>query len=269
MENSNADPFYGVDDNEQEVVATNADGGVSQVTASVTISAKPLGGDAFIKLEETYQFTEPVSAGSAIIRRSDMLDILREQAIEEAKKTAEALRAAVAATPRGNVSVHPVAPAVPQGSQAGTFVPASGPQATVGVANGATPAASAGYQWSSVKAKFGDGELRFITTASLSSDQLKDNILNYIENKWSLNRHALVVWDNRVGAGGLEAGVPAGCVAAVKIAKDAQDFVSSDIANQAIARVKFNADGSLYVWMTKEAEAAFKYGALDRIKAGA
>jgi hypothetical protein len=83
-----------------------------------------------------------------------------------------------------------------------------------------------------------------------------------------LNPEALVVWDNRTGPRGLEAGVPAGCVAAVKISKEAQDFVPLEIQNVAVARVKHNSDGSVYVWLTKEAEAALKFGALDRIKVG-
>lgn len=268
MTDNNIDPFWGADDNETEVVVTNAAGGVSQVTASVTISAKPLGGDAFIKLEEVFQFTEPVDAGTALIQRSQMLEVLREQAIEEATLTANAIRAAVAATPRGNVSVHPVQQApVNTGTQFGQSVSTDGPAATVAVANGATPVSS-GQQWASVKAKFGDGELRFITTASYPSEKLKDDVANEMLKKFNINPQALVVWDNRVGPKGLEAGVPAGCVAAVKIAQEARDFVAAELHAVAVARVKQNADGSLYVWMTKEGEAALKYGALDRIKVG-
>lgn len=265
---SNTDPFFGVDDNETEVVVTNTVGGVSQVTASVTISAKPLGGDAFIKLEEIFQFDQPVDAGTALIQRSQMLEVLREQAIEEAKSTADAIREAVGSTPRGNVSVHPVQqPAVNAGTQFGQTAPVAGPSATVAVANGAAPVSN-GQQWASVKAKFGDGELRFITTVSYPSEQLKNDVLQQMLTKFGINPQALVVWDNRVGPKGLEAGVPAGCVTAVKIATEARDFVSSELHSVAVARSKFNADGSLYVWLTKEGEAALKFGALDRIKVG-
>jgi len=50
------------------------------------------------------------------------------------------------------------------------------------------------------------------------------------------------------------------------VAKEAQEFVPAEIQTTALARAKHNADGSLYVWLTKEGEAALKFGALDRIK---
>lgn len=264
---SNANPFYSIEE-ENTAVINPATGGVSQVTVSVTISAKPLGGDAFIKLEETYTYDSPVDDGTAVIRRSDMVDVLREQAIEEAQKTANALREHIVANPRGSVSIHPVAQTAPVGAAAGTEAPRFGAAATVAVANGATPPVSGGLQWASVKAKFGEGELRFVTTASQSTDELKSRVLEQMTTKFGLNPEALVVWDNRTGAKGLEAGVPAGCVAAVKISKEATEFVPAEIASLAVARVKHNADGSLYIWMTKEGESALKYGALDRIKVG-
>lgn len=265
---NNNDPFYSIEE-ENTAVINPATGGVSQVSVSITISAKPLGGDAFIKLEETYTFDSPVDDAAAIIRRSDMADILREQAIEEAQKTANDLREHIINNPRGNVSIHPVAPSAPTGAAAGTEAPRFGAAATVAVANGATPApVTGGLQWASVKAKFGEGELRFVTTSSQSTDELKARVLEQMSSKFGLNPEALVVWDNRTGAKGLEAGVPAGCVAAVKISKEATEFVPAEIASLAVARVKHNSDGSLYIWMTKEGESALKYGALDRIKVG-
>jgi hypothetical protein len=117
----------------------------------------------------------------------------------------------------------------------------------------------------SVPSKFGDGELRFISTASYSTSQLESEVGNWLRQH-AMNPDAFKVWDNRPGQKGLEAGVPNGCVAAVKISKDAQEFVTGEIANQAIARVKFNSNGSLYIWFTKEAEAAIKYGALNGVK---
>lgn len=264
MTTSNTNPFYHVEE-ENTAVINAGTGGVSQVTASVTVSAKPLGGDAFIKLEETFTFDSPVDQGTAVVQRSLILDILREQALEEAQKTADAIRKHIADNPRGNVSVHPVAPAVPQGTQVGTEAPRFGAPATVAVANGATVPPTGGLQWGSVKSKFGEGELRFVTTASQSTDELKNLALAQMQQK-GLNPEALVVWDNRTGARGLEAGIPAGCVAAVKVSKEAADFVPAEIQTVAIARVKHNSDGSLYVWLTKEGEAALKFGALDRIK---
>lgn len=253
---------------EEDVVVVSDDrtGGVSQVSVSITLSTKALGADAFIKLEEVYTFNDLVIEGEAIVRRSSIAEILRDQAIDEAKALVEAYREEIANAPKGAVSVHPVNPVAAAGTQAGSVAPAfSGPQATVAVANGATPAPAGGAQWMSVPSKFGDGELRFITTASYPSSQLEAEVGNWLRQH-GLNPDAFKVWDNRSGAKGLEAGVPNGCVAAVKVSKDAQSFVQGDIANQAIARVKFNSNGSLYIWLTKEAEAAIKYGALNGVK---
>lgn len=258
-------PFYSVEEETNTAVINPATGGVSQVSASVTIAAKPLGGDAFIKLEEVFTFDTPVDHATAIIKRDEIAEILRDQALAQAQAAADAIRKHIADNPRGNVSVHPVTPQVSAGSQAGTTAPSFGQQATVAVANGATVPPTGGLAWSSVKSKFGEGELRFVTTASQSTDQLKALVLDQIRTK-GLNPEALVVWDNRTGARGLEAGVPAGCVAAVKVSKEAQEFVPAEIQTLAIARAKHNADGSLYVWLTKEGEAALKFGALDRIK---
>jgi hypothetical protein len=261
----NSNPFYSVDEQSNTATINDGSGGVSQVTASVTISAKPLGGDAFVKLEETFTFATPVDEATAIYKRDEIIDILREQAILKAQETADSIRAHIASNPRGNVSVHPVAPAAAPAAQAGVQAPAFGAAATVAVANGATPAPSSGLQWGSVKSRFGEGELRFVTTASQSSDELKSLVLAEMQAK-GLNPDALVVWDNRTGAKGLEAGVPAGCVAAVKVSKEAQEFVPVEVQNIALARVKHNSNGSVYVWLTKEAESALKFGALDRIK---
>lgn len=248
------------------VVINNPAGGVSQVSVSITLSTKALGADAFIKLEETYDFGTPVNDGAAVVRRAEMVDILRDQVIAEAKTVVDAVREAIATTPKGSVSVHPVNPISASGAQAGSVAPVfSGPQATVAVANGAAPAPAGGAQWMSVPSKFGDGELRFITTATYPSSQLEAEVGKWLRQH-GLNPDAFKVWDNRPGQKGLEAGVPNGCVAAVKISKDAQSYVPADISNQAIARVKFNSNGSLYIWLTKEAEAAIKYGALDGIK---
>ena len=264
MNKSNPATEYAIE--EDVFVIANTVGGVSQVSVSITLSTKALGADAFIKLEETYDFASPATDGEAVVRRSEMVDLLRDQVILEAKGVVDAVREAVASTPKGSVSIHPVQNYTNSGTQASAPAPAfSGPQATVAVANGSPAPVAGGAQWMSVPSKFGDGELRFISTASYPSSQLEGEVSNWIR-KHGLNPDAFKVWDNRPGQKGLEAGVPNGCVAAVKISKEAQEFVQGDIANQAIARVKFNSNGSLYIWFTKEAEAAIKYGALNGVK---
>jgi hypothetical protein len=264
MNKSNPASDYTVE--EDVFVIANTVGGVSQVSVSITLSTKALGADAFIKLEETYDFATPATDGEAVVRRSEMVDLLRDQVILEAKAVVDAVREAVASTPKGSVSIHPVQGYNNPGTQAAAPAPAfSGPQATVAVANGSPAPVAGGAQWMSVPSKFGDGELRFISTASYSTSQLESEVGNWLRQH-AMNPDAFKVWDNRPGQKGLEAGVPNGCVAAVKISKDAQEFVTGEIANQAIARVKFNSNGSLYIWFTKEAEAAIKYGALNGVK---
>lgn len=268
MSNKNDSNYIASDFTIEDDVAiiNNPEGGVSSVSVSITLSTKALGADAFIKLEETFEFGFLANDSAAVARRAEMVDILRDQVIMEAKGVVEAVREAVATTPKGSVSIHPVNAVSASGAQAGSVAPAfSGPQATVAVANGAAPAPAGGAQWMSVPSKFGDGELRFITTATYSSSQLEAEVGNWLRQH-GLNPDAFKVWDNRPGAKGLEAGVPNGCVAAIKISKEAQAYVAGDIANQAIGRVKFNNNGSLYIWLTKEAEAAIKYGALDGVK---
>lgn len=248
---------------------TIGDGGISHTSVSITLSTKALGVDAFIKLEETFAFSGPVDAATAIIKRDDMLEVLRDQVIEQALSAGEAVREAVARAPRGNVSVTPVQQAPRnEGTQVGQFAPAAGgPAATVAVANGAAPApvAAGAQEWMSVPSRFGDGEIRFLTSAAYSTERMEADVASWLQSK-GLNPGAFKVWDNRTGPRGMEAGNPNGCVANIKIAKEAQEFVPGDIANLAVGRVKFNANGTLYVWLTKEAEAALKYGALDGIK---
>lgn len=240
-------------------------GGVSQVSVSITISTKALGADAFIKMEETHDFGVAVLPGEAAIKRSDILDVLRDQVLQEAQKTVKEIREAVAAAPRGNVSVHPATPqAAPQGAKFGQAAPAAGPAATVAVANGAT-ASAGGVDWRSVPSKFGDGELRFISTASMPTEQMEADVATWLRNN-GLNPDAFKMFDNRVGPRGLEAGQSAGCVAAVKVARDAEAYVTPDVAKAAICRVKHNSNGTNYIYWTKEGEAAFKFGALNPLK---
>ena len=242
-------------------------GGVSSVSVSVTLSTKALGADAFIKLEETWEFDTPASPGEAAVQRAEIVEVLRDQALGEAKKTVEEVRTFVASTPKGSVSVHDVNPsAAAAPSQAGRTAPAAGPAATIAVANGAQAAAGGGLDWRSLPDRFdANKQFRYVSTLSQPSDVLVGMV-----NQWLIaqgfNPDAFKVWDNRTGPKGLEAGVPQSCVAAVKVSQDAASYVSPDLAKQQLARVKHNADGSLYIWLTKEAEAAIKYGALDQLK---
>jgi hypothetical protein len=248
-----------------EYTMTAENGGVSSVTVSITVNAKVLGADAFVKMEESFSFTEPATAADAIIKRDEMTDVLREQIIGQATTTAEAIREAAAKTPKGAVSVHPVSPAPVLGTQSGTVAPSAGPAATMAVANGAAPSSG---DWMSVPSRFGDGDIRFLPCSVYPTERLEAEVGQWLTAQ-GLNPSAFKVWDNRPGPRGLEAGAPNGAVAAIKIGRDAESFVPAEFAKNAVARVKFNANGSLYIWLTKEAEAAIKYGALDGVKLSA
>lgn len=234
----------------------NITNGVRSTSVSITLNAKSLGVDAFVKVEETREFPELASAADAIIIREELSSILTEQALEIIASTAETVKAKLAEMPRGHVSVHQVNPAAPQGVAVGTQAPAQpGPAQVAAVANGA----SFQTEWRSVPSKFGDGELRFVATASYSTGQLESDVANWLRGK-GLNPMLFKVWDNRPGARGLEAGVPNGSVAAVKVSREIIDACPPDFQRIPAARVKFNSDGSLYVYFTKEFEAFLKYG---------
>ena len=235
---------------------SNINNGVRSTSVSITLNAKSLGVDAFVKVEETREFPELATPADAIIIREELASILTDQALGIIATTAETVKAKLAEMPRGHVSVHQVNPAAPQGVAAGTQAPAQpGPAQVAAVANGA----SFQTEWKSVPSKFGDGELRFITTASYSTGQLEADVANWLRSK-GLNPILFKVWDNRPGARGLEAGVPNGSVAAVKIGRDIIDACPPDFQKIPAARVKFNSDGTLYVYFTKEFDAFLKYG---------
>ena len=234
----------------------SSDNNVRSTSVSITLNAKSLGVDAFVKVEETREFLEPVSPGEAVIAREDIAAILTEQALGIIAVTAETVKAKLAEMPRGHVSVHQVNPAAPQGVAYNTAAPAQpGPAQVAAVANGA----SFQTEWRSVPSKFGDGELRYITTASYSSGQLEADVSNWLRGK-GLNPLMFKTWDNRPGARGLEAGVPNGSVASVKVGREIIDACPPDFQKIPAARVKFNSDGTLYVYFTKEFDAFLKYG---------
>jgi hypothetical protein len=78
-------------------------GGVSQVRVVVSFSTKSLGVDASLTMGEVYDFAIPTSDGEAIVRRSEMVDILRDQVIAEAKVIVESIREVVPTDQKGMV----------------------------------------------------------------------------------------------------------------------------------------------------------------------
>jgi hypothetical protein len=243
---------------------------VRSTSVSVTLNAKSLGVDAFIKLEETREFADPISTVDALLKREELAALLTDQALAIVADTAKTVKEYIAANPVGHVSVHPVAPApAPAGSQAGAVAPAgTGAPAVVAVANGAT----AGGDWRNAPDRFDANKtVRYLSTASYSTDQMRFAAAQWLAGQ-GFDSQLFDVWDER---GDAEQGRAISSVCNVKVGKDHAYLVPADVVktanggNKAVARAKFNHDGSLYFYWTKEAEAANKYGALNPLKAGA
>lgn len=243
---------------------------VRSTSVSVTLNAKPLGVDAFIKLEETREFPEPISTVDALLKREELAALLTDQALAIISDTAKTVKEFIAANPVGHVSVHPATPTqAPVGSQAGAVAPAgSGAPAVAAVANGAT----AGGDWRNAVDRFDANKtVRYLSTASYSTDQMRFAAAQWLGSQ-GFDAQMFDVWDERSDA---EQGKPISSVCNVKVGKDNAYLVPSDVVktpnggNKAVARAKFNHDGSLYFYWTKEAESAVKYGAFNPLKAGA
>lgn len=248
----------------------NNDNEVKSTSVSITLSGKSLGVDAFIKLEETREFVTPITTAEALVKREELAALLTDQALTIVSNTAKTVKEHVASNPVGHVSVHSVAPiTAPAGSQAGVTVPAgSGAQAVVAVANGA----AAGGEWRNATDRFDANKtVRYLSTASFNTDQMKASAANWLAGQ-GFNSSHFDVWDERRDA---EDGKPISSVCNVKVNKESAFLVPSEVVktpnggNKAVARAKFNADGSLYFYWSKEAEAAVKYGAFNPLKAGA
>lgn len=240
-------------------------GGVRSTSVAITLNAKGLGVDAFIKVEQTFEFVNPATQEAAAAKRTELAESLNAEALTIVKDTAEKVKKYAAENPRGATSVHNVTPAAPPaGVQAGTQVAGEGQAAVRAVANGAAHS----QEWMSCPSKFGDGDIRFLSSASYPTSQMEADIAAWLQSK-GMNPAGFKVWDNRTGARGMEAGVPQGSVANIKVDKSLVDggFVPDEFGRVPAARVKFNDNGTLYVWFTKQFEGYSKYSLADELKA--
>lgn len=227
---------------------------VKTTSVSITLNAKSLGVDAYIKLEETRELGEGATAADAILVRDEVASILGEQILEIAKKTAGTVRSQPVTPPVQQVTVYP--PVAQQYfSPTPVYSPPTLPAQVVAAANGG------GHQsdWRSVPSKFGDGDMRYLSTGAYPTSRLEQEAGQWLAGK-GLNPTLFKIWDNRPGPRGLEAGVPNGSVAAIKVSRDIIDACPADFQRIPAARVKFNSDGSLYIYFTKEFEAFLKFG---------
>lgn len=256
---------------EVETSTKTENGGVRATSVSVTLNAKPLGVDAFIKLEQTHEFVDLATDFEALQKRQDIAEILTEQALIIVKTTAEQVQQYIAENPRGHVSVHQVQASAPVGAQAGAPATGSPAQQVAAVANGAGVPDNG---WLSAPDRFDAGKtVRFLSSSVYSTDQMKADVAQFLASK-GLDPNCFEVWDERTGPRGAEAGQAISSVANIKIAEAYRNAVPRDVTFtdrggvKAIARAKFNANGSLYVWLDKNAEAALKYGALAPVSIG-
>lgn len=227
---------------------------VESFTVSVTVSKKHLGDLISITVGETRKAEELLSAGEAAVIRREAAEALLVQANAICKEEIESRGTVIAAPVNAGFTQTATTTAVPGGTMT-MSAPVVGTNAAAvqAVANGA-PVGNDG--WMSVPSKFGGEDLRFKTTAAYSSQQLEADVNAWLMNN-GLNPQFFKCWDNRPGARGLEAGNPQGCVANIKLVDGAPG--SEQLGKAAAARVKFNSNGTLYIWKTKEFDAALKF----------
>jgi hypothetical protein len=245
-----------------ETPAIDTQGGIVRTTVSISASGKPLGLDCYLKFEDVVEFSSPVADDIAHYRRVGLAEDLVRQLAEELKASVEKLRTEFANTPKGAVSIHAAAPATPAASRINTPAPAgTGAPAVVAVANGATQAQG---DWRSVPSRFGDGQIRFISSQAYSSDQLKFDVSNWITGQ-GIDASIFDIWDERTGPRGAEAGNPIGSVFNIKVKKDCQSAVPEDFHRNAAGRGKFRADGSIEPYWSKDFESYLKFGGREKL----
>jgi len=224
----------------------NDNGGVRSTTVKFTASGKPYGADVFISVETTHEFANLANDDIVLARQEELAIQLQAQVLDLVKQSVDAQKGAVASAPR------PAIQAVQYGVQApaGTSAPA-----VVAVANGATQQGD----WRSVPSRFGDGQIRFIASNVYTSDMMKSDVAKWISTQ-GIDASLFDIWDERTGPRGAEAGNPIGSVFNIKVKKEAQDRVPEDFHKNAAGRGKFNNDGSIYPYWSKDFEAFLKFG---------
>ena len=240
---------------------------VKSTAVSITLNAKSLGVDAFIKLEQTCEFINPITEVEALVKREEMATLLTEQALEIVKDTANKVKQHAAENPIGHVSVHQVNPTpAPVGSMNGQSYQGSGAGAVRAVANGA----STGSDWRTAPDKWDSAkQVRYLSTQSLPIETLRNNVNQWLATN-GFNPEAFDVWDERREA---EQGKAIGSIINVKVKEAFRDICPRELIYtdkggvKSLVSGKFNADGSLYIyWVNKQVDAAVKYGALDGLK---
>jgi hypothetical protein len=230
---------------------------VRSTSVSITLNAKSLGVDAFVKFEETVEFPGLVDTVEALVKRDEMAQLITDQLLSVIKDLSVTVKAAAPVLPAA-----PVVPQVPAGTYQGQAAPSgTGPAAIHAVANGAT---AGGLDWRNAPDRFDAAK----TVRYLSSDSYPAEAMKAAAAAWIIaagfNPEAFDIWDERRDA---EAGKAISSVCNIKVKKDLHNLVPKDVVStnnggvKAVARAKFNHDGSMFFYWSKEAEAAIKYNA--------
>jgi len=236
---------------------------VTHTSVKVTLNAKSLGLDAFFTVEETHEFIGDANVVDAAMKREEVAALLVEQLINIINDSSATVKA-VAKTSAPVVVPQPAAAPLPV-APAGTGAPA-----ITAVANGAAH----GTGWATAPDRFdATKQVRFLTRAVFPQEQMKAQCAAWLTSQ-GFNADLFDVWDERDSA---EKGMAVSSVANIKVKKDYQALVpgardaiaTNSGGSKAIARARFNADGSLWIYFAKEFESAMKYGAADGLKAGA
>ena len=232
-------------------------GGVRSTTVKYTGSGKAFGLDSFLSIETTHEWNQLVDDETVVRRQDELVEQLSMQVTDLLKTAAEKAKAQ-----RPAVSVHPVQAPPVAGVAYGQPAPAgTGAPAVVAVANGATQQEG---DWRSVPSRFGDGQVRFVSSLAYPSAQLKEDVYRWIGNQ-GIDPNYFDVWDERTGPRGAESGNPIGSVFNIKVNKDSQHLVPAEFARNAAGRGKFNNDGSIYPYWSKDFEAFLKYGGVEKL----
>jgi hypothetical protein len=242
-------------------ITPTTDSKVTSTSVKITLNAKSLGLDAFFTLEETHEFINDAGVVDAAMKREEVAALLTEQLLALINDSKATVAAAVKTS----------APVVVPQPAAATLAPAgTGAPAITAVANGAAH----GNGWATTADRFdANKQVRFLTRAAFPSDNLKAACVAWIAAQ-GFNAELFDVWDERNDA---EQGKPVSSVANIKVKKDFQALAPGAQAalatatggSKAVARARFNADGSVWCYFAKEFEAAAKYGACDALKATA
>jgi hypothetical protein len=231
---------------------------VTHTSVKVTLNGKSLGLDAFFTVEETHEFINEATVVDAAIKREEVAALLVDQLIKLIGDASVEVK---------SVARSSAQQVVPPAAAAHLSPVGTGAPAINAVANGAAH----GNGWATTSDRFdANKQVRFLTRQAFPSDTLKSQCAAWLRSK-GFNSDLFDIWDERKDA---EEGKPVSCVANIKVKRDYQSVMSATPdaivtpsgASKAIARARFNADGSLWLYFAKEFEAAMKYGATEGLK---